>query len=65
MSYIITQSDHRMVEDLSEIDTMREETSAKTKTFASRKEAELYLMEDGLFPEGGVFPYNIRVQRMQ
>ena len=65
MTYIITQSDHRMVEDLSEIDTMIEESSAKTKTFASRKEAELYLMEDGLFPESGVFPYNIRVQRMQ
>ena len=65
MTYIITQSEHNTVEDLSEIDTMIEETSAKIKIFASRKEAELYLMEDGLFPEGGVFPYNIRVQRMQ
>ena len=42
MTYIITQSDHSIVEDLSEIDTMIEETSAKIKIFASRKECKVW-----------------------
>jgi len=65
MTYIITQSEHNTVEDLSEIDTMIEETSAKIKIFASRKEAELYLINDGIYPQSGVFPFNIRIERVQ
>jgi hypothetical protein len=59
MSYIITQSDHSVIEDLKEIDVMVEDNwPGKTKVFASHEEAEIY-------PHGGVFPFNIRIQRVQ
>ena len=65
MSYIITQSDHSIIEDLKEIDVMVEEVTEKTKVFASHEEAEIYLINDGIYPQGGVFPFNIRIQRVQ
>ena len=66
MSYIITQSDHSVIEDLKEIDVMVEDNwPGKTKVFASHEEAEIYLINDGIYPYGGVFPFNIRIQRMQ
>ena len=65
MSYIITQSDHSIIEDLKEIDVMVEELTEKTKVFDSHEEAELYLINDGIYPHGGVFPFNIRIQRVQ
>ena len=66
MSYIITQSDHSVIEDLKEIDVMVEDNwPGKTKVFASHEEAEIYLINDGIYPHGGVFPFNIRIQRMQ
>ena len=65
MSYIITQSDYHIIEDLKEIDVMVEELTERTKVFDSHKEAELYLINDGIYPQGGVFPFNIRIQRVQ
>ena len=65
MSYIITQSDHSVIEDLKEIDVMVEELTEKTKVFSSHEEAEIYLINDGIYPHGGVFPFNIRIQRVQ
>ena len=66
MSYIITQSDHSIIEDLKEIDVMVEDNwPGKTKVFASHEEAEIYLINDGIYPHGGVFPFNIRIQRVQ
>ena len=65
MSYIITQSEWSVVEDLKEIDVMIEEVTEKTKVFDSHEEAELYLINDGIYPHGGVFPFNIRIQRVQ
>jgi hypothetical protein len=65
MSYIITQSDHSTIEDLAEIDVMVEELTEKTKMFDSHKEAELYLINDGIYPQSGVFPFNIRIERVQ
>ena len=65
MSYIITQSDHSIIEDLKEIDVMVEELTEKTKVFDSHEEAEIYLINDGIYPHGGVFPFNIRIQRVQ
>ena len=65
MSYIITQSDHSIIEDLKEIDVMVEELTEKTKVFSSHEEAEIYLINDGIYPHGGVFPFNIRIQRVQ
>tara|TARA_R100001086_G_C11789963_1_gene245909 strand:+ start:672 stop:947 length:276 start_codon:yes stop_codon:yes gene_type:complete len=65
MSYIITQSDHSIIEDLKEIDVMVEELTEKTKVFSSHEEAEIYLINDGIYPQGGVFPFNIRIQRVQ
>ena len=65
MSYIITQSDHSIIEDLKEIDVMVEEVTEKTKVFDSQEEAEIYLINDGIYPQGGVFPFNIRIQRVQ
>jgi hypothetical protein len=66
MSYIITQSDHSVIEDLKEIDVMVEDNwPGKTKVFASHEEAEIYLINDGIYPHGGVFPFNIRIQRVQ
>lgn len=65
MSYIITQSDHSTIEDLAEIDVMVEELTEKTKMFNSHKEAELYLINDGIYPQSGVFPFNIRIERVQ
>jgi len=65
MSYIITQSEWSVVEDLKEIDVMVEELTEKTKVFASHEEAEIYLINDGIYPQGGVFPFNIRIQRVQ
>ncbi len=65
MSYIITQSDHSVIEDLKEIDVMVEELTEKTKVFDSHEEAEIYLINDGIYPHGGVFPFNIRIQRVQ
>ena len=65
MSYIITQSDHSIIEDLKEIDVMVEELTEKTKVFDSHEEAEIYLINDGIYPQGGVFPFNIRIQRVQ
>ena len=65
MSYIITQSDHSTIEDLAEIDVMVEELTKKTKMFDSHKEAELYLINDGIYPQSGVFPFNIRIERVQ
>ena len=66
MSYIITQSDHSVIEDLKEIDVMVEDNwPGKTKVFASHEEAEIYLINDGIYPQGGVFPFNIRIQRVQ
>ena len=65
MSYIITQSEWSVVEDLKEIDVMIEEVTERTKVFDSHEEAELYLINDGIYPHGGVFPFNIRIQRVQ
>jgi len=65
MSYIITQSDWGIIEDLKEIDVMVEEVTEKTKVFDSQEEAEIYLINDGIYPQGGVFPFNIRIQRVQ
>jgi hypothetical protein len=65
MSYIITQSDHSTIEDLAEIDVMVEELTEKTKMFDSHKEAELYLINDGIYPQSGVFPFNIKIERVQ
>ena len=65
MSYIITQSEWSVVEDLKEIDVMIEEVTERTKIFDSHEEAELYLINDGIYPQGGVFPFNIRIQRVQ
>jgi len=65
MSYIITQSEWSVVEDLKEIDVMIEEVTEKTKVFNSQEEAEIYLINDGIYPQGGVFPFNIRIQRVQ
>ena len=65
MSYIITQSEWSVVEDLKEIDVMIEEVTERTKIFDSHEEAELYLINDGIYPHGGVFPFNIRIQRVQ
>ena len=65
MSYIITQSDYVKVKDISEVDVMVDEVSERTKLFSSREEAELSLMDEGIFPTGGVFPFNIRIQRIQ
>jgi|TARA_R100000084_G_scaffold66978_1_gene29243 hypothetical protein len=65
MSYIIVQTEHVKVQDLSEIDVMVDEDSERMKTFSSREEAELSLMEEGIFPKNGVFPFNIRIQRVQ
>ena len=66
MSYIITQSDHSIIEDLKEIDVMVEDNwPGKTKVFASHEEAEIYLINDGIYPHGGVFPFNISIQRVQ
>ena len=65
MTYIITQSDHSTIEDLAEIDVMVEELTEKTKMFDSHKEAELYLINDGIYPQSGVFPFNIRIERVQ
>ena len=65
MSYIITQSDYHIIEDLKEIDVMVEELTERTKVFDSHKEAEIYLINDGIYPHGGVFPFNIRIQRVQ
>ena len=65
MSYIITQSDWGIIEDLKEIDVMVEELTEKTKVFSSHEEAEIYLINDGIYPQGGVFPFNIRIQRVQ
>ena len=53
------------LEDLKEIDVMIEEVTEKTKVFDSHEEAELYLINDGIYPHGGVFPFNIRIQRVQ
>jgi len=33
--------------------------------FSSHEEAEIYLINDGIYPHGGVFPFNIRIQRVQ
>ena len=65
MSYIITQSEWSVVEDLKEIDVMIEEVTERTKIFDSHEEAELYLINDCIYPHGGVFPFNIRIQRVQ
>ena len=65
MSYIITQSDWGIIEDLKEIDVMVEEVTEKTKVFDSQEEAEIYLINDGIYPQGGVFPFNIKIQRVQ
>ena len=65
MSYIITQSDCNMIVDLKEIDVMVDEVSEKMKMFSSLQEAELYLINDGIYPQSGVFPFNIRIQRVQ
>ena len=65
MSYIITQSEWSVVEDLKEIDVMIEEVTEKTKIFDSHAEAEIYLINDGIYPHGGVFPFNIKIQRVQ
>ena len=65
MSYIITQSEWSVVEDLKEIDVMIEEVTEKTKVFDSHAEAEIYLINDGIYPQGGVFPFNIKIQRVQ
>tara|TARA_R100000742_G_C4273206_1_gene92703 strand:- start:418 stop:582 length:165 start_codon:yes stop_codon:yes gene_type:complete len=54
-----------MIVDLKEIDVMVDEVSEKMKMFSSLQEAELYLINDGIYPQSGVFPFNIRIQRVQ
>jgi|TARA_R110000823_G_scaffold293731_1_gene412609 hypothetical protein len=65
MSYIITQAQENIVEDVDDIDLMIDEEEESAYTFASYEEAAAYLMCHGIREFSGGFPFNIKIERLQ
>jgi|TARA_R110000824_G_scaffold7216_1_gene32629 hypothetical protein len=65
MSYIITQAQEDIVEDVSDIDLMIDEAEEIVYTFKSYEEASAYLMCHGIRELSGGFPFNIKIERLQ
>ena len=65
MSYIITQAQENIVEDVDDIDLMIDEEEESVYTFNSYEEAAAYLMCHGIKEFSGGFPFNIKIERLQ